>query len=164
MKWLYALALILGLYAPAYCQEIGIGDSLAVGIIQAGGLEGIGRVGASPSAVYQMVRNYSAEGLRDAVVILSCGASNNPDQIEFCLKDMDVLKLAGARIVLLGVGSSLPNSVEINKLLADIYRRLDKLERPPVAGEVAKCSVSQGKADARTAITSRLPRMSTHRA
>ena len=28
-------------------------------------------------------------------------------------------------------------AVEINKLLADIYRRLDKLERAPVAGEVA---------------------------
>lgn len=123
-KLLYALALILGLYGQAHSQEIAIGDSIACGLKTAGHLQGGCKVGASPMLVAEMVATYPSDLYKDQVVILSCGVSNNPAQIEFCLKDMDFIAEHGGRIVLLGVGTVIPGSYDLNSLLkayADVH-------------------------------------------
>ncbi len=121
MRWLYPLAFILGLCAPAYCQtwgnEIAIGDSIARGLKEAGHLRGGAVVGAAPRAIFHLLTTYPRADLKDQVVILSCGASNNPQQLPDCLADLDYLAEAGAKTILLGVGSSLPDSKAINELL-----------------------------------------------
>ena len=126
MKWVIpaVLCLLSSFVTPIQAQEIAIGDSIACGLKTAGHLQGGCKIGASPQAVAEMVWSYPSDLYKDQVVILSCGASNNPQQLEYCLKDMDWIVAHGGKIVLLGVGEVLPDSPEINDLLkayADVH-------------------------------------------
>jgi hypothetical protein len=113
-----ALTFLLLLSGQANAQtEIAIGDSIAVGLKLSGQLKGGAVVGASPRMVAHMVGTYPADLFKQAVVILSCGASNDTTQLGYCKEDVHYLTSLGAYVVLLGVGDVIPNSQQVNDIL-----------------------------------------------
>ena len=98
-------------------QEIVIGDSIACGVKDVGHLRGGCHIGASPLAVLHMVLSYPVEIFRDQVVVISTGTSNNSAQVSLALQMVQYLCDHRARILLLGVGDRLPDSVGLNDTL-----------------------------------------------
>lgn len=130
MGWSYRLlrasVLSVLLLTPlrGYAHEVVIGDSLACGVLDAGKLYGVCRVGASPKLVNFMLLQYPAEALKGSSVILSCGVSNNPSQIDYCRRDLAYLTANGAKVIMLGIGTSIPDSVALMqqlKLYSNLY-------------------------------------------
>ena len=111
MIWRLALGLailaFLYIHSEVSMAHVAVGDSIAVCMINGGadGQEGrTARVGASPAYILAMI---SALGpwISNRDIILSSGVSNNPSQIFLVGRQIDELRRAGARnIVLLGVG------------------------------------------------------------
>lgn len=110
---LYALAIIFASYAPAYSQEIAVGDSLAVGLE----LPGDAKIGRSPAAVVTALSGIPLRLLHQRVVILSTGLSNDPSQMDEAKLQLDMLEATGSKVILLGVGVVVPGSFEINAWL-----------------------------------------------
>ena len=112
------LPLLLLLSGPANADpEIAIGDSIALGLKEAGHLAGGAVVGAGPRAVAHMVGSYPTDLFKQAVVILSCGASNDTTQLGYCKEDVHYLTSLGAYVILLGVGDVIPKSQQVNDIL-----------------------------------------------
>lgn len=99
--------------APAHSQELAIGDSIAVGL----NLPGDAAVGRSPKAVVAALAMVPLEKLKGKVVILSTGLSNDPSQFEYVTLQLDMLRWAGAKVILLGVGDEVPRFVGLNRWL-----------------------------------------------
>jgi hypothetical protein len=115
MNWLYALAYTLLLCAPAYAGEIAIGDSIAVGL----NLPGSAKVGIGPKEVVRRIAMTPLNALHNNIVILSTGLSNDPDAANAEL-ELEMLHAVGARVVLLGVGIEIENSLVVNQWLKSI--------------------------------------------
>lgn len=112
MKLLYALAFICAICAPAYADEIAIGDSIAVGL----GLPGSAKIGIGPEAVLERIRR--APYVYGDVVILSTGLSNDPTASDDLIAQQIVaLQTNGAHVILLGVGEHVPNLWRLNEVL-----------------------------------------------
>jgi hypothetical protein len=105
---------------PAAGRELAIGDSLAVGLQDRCRLSGNGKIGRSPKSVLQVIETLPPGQLADATVILSSGASNDPDHADLALLQIASLKRAGAHVVLLGVGDGVRNYFAVNRELARI--------------------------------------------
>lgn len=103
-------------FSRAHSAELAIGDSIAVGLQ----LPGSAKVGIGPKEVVRRIGMTPLPELHDQVVVLSTGLSNNPAQSSYVLLQMKMLKAAGAKVVLLGVGATLPQSVKINQWLSDL--------------------------------------------
>lgn len=102
--------------------DLAIGDSIAVGLNDVMGLKPhgtpptttlggstIARVGISPSDVLANIKNlisHDANALRGKVVALSGGVSNGPSQFKLVTSELQAIKNAGARAVLVGVSGS----------------------------------------------------------
>lgn len=101
-RLLQILACLLCLSSsPAISQEIAIGDSIAVGL----NLPGDAAVGRSPKAVVAALAMVPVEKLKGKVVILSTGLSNDPSQLDQAVLQLQMLHWAGAKVILLGVGT-----------------------------------------------------------
>lgn len=100
------------------------GDSIAVGVRQAGGLAG-NAVGGRTSDQVLAALQADAEKLRGRQIILSTGASNDLNtnlgfQPQNIRKQLDILKGVGAKVVVLGVGSGVRDFGRVNAQLAQI--------------------------------------------
>jgi len=105
---------------PSIGRELAIGDSLAVGLQDECRLAGDGEVGRTPATVLQVIKGLPPEQLAGATVVLSSGASNDPDHADLALPQIAALKRAGARVVLLGVGDGVRNYKAVNRELIRI--------------------------------------------
>lgn len=114
------LLALLALSGPVAGRELAIGDSLAVGLHDICKLEGNGRIGRRPATVLQVIEQLPPGQLAGATVILSSGASNDPDHADLALLQIASLKRAGAHVVLLGVGDGVKNYDAVNRLLIRI--------------------------------------------
>lgn len=120
MKWLGAILVAAGFVLlmavaahSAEREEIAIGDSIAVGLE----LPGSAKVGLSPKAVVQRIAAMPVNDLYGHVVILSTGLSNDPKDFANVVLQLEMLRAAGAAVVLLGVGAEMKGSLEINQWL-----------------------------------------------
>ena len=108
------------LSGPVAGRELAIGDSLAVGLRDKCKLEGNGQIGRRPASVLQVIETLPPGQLAGATVILSSGASNDPEHADVALLQIAKLKLAGAHVVLLGVGDGIRNYQAVNRQLIRI--------------------------------------------
>jgi hypothetical protein len=115
-----AFVALLALSRPVAGRELAIGDSLAVGLQDICKLEGNGRIGRRPATVLQVIEQLPPGQLSGATVILSSGASNDPDHADLAFLQIATLKRAGARVVLLGVGDGVRNYEAVNRQLIRI--------------------------------------------
>jgi hypothetical protein len=115
-----ALLVLFALSAPVVGRELAIGDSLAVGLQDKCRLGGNGQIGRRPAGVLQVIETFPPGQLAGATVILSSGASNDPEHADVALLQIARLKLAGAHVVLLGVGDGVRNYQAVNRLLIRI--------------------------------------------
>jgi len=100
-----------------------VGDSLGVGVQQAGKYEGVTANSLPPQKVLDVVSKLSPLQVKDRDVILSGGASNAPDQAALVADQVQALKDKGAKsVTLLGVGDR-PDIAGANAALADIAQR-----------------------------------------
>ena len=107
-----------------------VGDSLGVGVQQAGKYEGRTAEGLSPQKVLGVVNGLSDLQVKDRDVILSGGASNDPAQTALVEQQVQALKDKGAKsVTLLGVGDR-PDIAAANATLADIAQRSGATFRP----------------------------------
>lgn len=84
---------------------IAIGDSLAVGMREANNLPGIGRVGAGPKEVYEMLQRFAtSESLSGRDVFIGTGMPNIPEQKKFIEQQIDFVRKQGGNPILIGVG------------------------------------------------------------
>jgi hypothetical protein len=97
----------------AHSAELAIGDSIAVGLQ----LPGTAKVGISPKEIVRRIGMTPLADLHGQIVVLSTGLSNDPKQSAYVLIQMKMLHAAGAKVILLGVGAAVKQSVEINKWL-----------------------------------------------
>jgi hypothetical protein len=115
------LVAVFALLDPASGREIALGDSLAVGLQDRCNIPGNGQIGRSPASVLRMIQSLPPGQLTGATVILSSGASNDPEHTDLALLQIAALKRAGARIiVLLGVGDGVRNYAAVNRQLIRI--------------------------------------------
>jgi len=110
--------------APASARELAIGDSIALGLQQQCQLEGNGQTGQTPARVLESIEAIPRFQLMGTTVILSSGASNDPDRADLAFLQIAALKRAGAHVVLLGVGEGVRNYDTINGMLAAIAQRM----------------------------------------
>ena len=105
---------------------VAIGDSIADGFIKNNGVDGLAKVGASPSQVLAMIDEYAANhNLKGKNVVLSTGASNNPAEIESIVpKQIEKLKSLGATPTILGTG---PGNSNVNLDELKVNERLSKI-------------------------------------
>jgi hypothetical protein len=84
---------------------VAIGDSLAVGMRDANKIPGLGRVGAGPREVLDMIKRFSAENsLSGRDVFIGTGMPNIPAQKKFIEEQIDFVKKQGGNPILMGVG------------------------------------------------------------
>jgi hypothetical protein len=102
-----------------------VGDSIGVLLQQhSDGFDSDAVVGRSPTQILRAIRNIATktpDALRGRDVILSTGASNNTQDVALAREQIKVLKQAGARVVMVGVGNRQDFvAADINKNLAQI--------------------------------------------
>jgi hypothetical protein len=84
---------------------VAIGDSLAVGMRDANKIPGLGRVGAGPREVLDMIKRFSMENsLSGRDVFIGTGMPNIPEQKKFIEEQIDFVKKQGGNPILMGVG------------------------------------------------------------
>jgi hypothetical protein len=84
---------------------VAIGDSLAVGMRDANKIPGLGRVGAGPREVLEMIKRFSMENsLSGRDVFIGTGMPNIPEQKKFIEEQIDFVKKQGGNPILMGVG------------------------------------------------------------
>lgn len=84
---------------------VAIGDSLAVGMRDANKIPGLGRVGAGPREVLDMIKRFSAENsLSGRDVFIGTGMPNIPEQRKFIEEQIDFVRKQGGNPILMGVG------------------------------------------------------------
>ena len=84
---------------------VAIGDSLAVGMRDANKIPGLGRVGAGPKEVLDMIKRFSMENsLSGRDVFIGTGMPNIPEQKKFIEEQIDFVKKQGGNPILMGVG------------------------------------------------------------
>jgi soluble lytic murein transglycosylase-like protein len=109
--------------APAgtTAQPVIIGDSIA----SSQGLGGQGVVGASPRAVLSQITNpNNPMNVQGRDVVLSGGASNNPQDVGVVEQQVNALKDRGARsVTVVGVGADNPKFAGVNEQLQQIAQR-----------------------------------------
>lgn len=120
-KLTLGLAAMFAFAAPAHASTYVIGDSIAVGIANANGLDRAGnnrwrKGGKDPVVILRYIDNFIATGhAHGAVVILSSGASNSTYErpngtgrnvdIANIRREIVRLKAAGSLVFLVGTGS-----------------------------------------------------------
>lgn len=86
------------------------GDSIANGIQTASGLPGNTKVGQGPRWILNAIQAWPREDLQGKNVILTCGAGNNPSQVNrYVPQQMKYLKDAGANVIVMGVSEIRPD-------------------------------------------------------
>lgn len=105
----YLMLLLTAAFGSSLAKEIAIGDSLAVGL----NLRGEARVGASPKDIVEMIGNIPLERLRGQIVFLSSGILNDPNQGAYVNTELDMLKAAGAHVILIGVSQKAPTALSL---------------------------------------------------
>jgi hypothetical protein len=114
-----------------------LGDSNAVGLNKAAGTSGDAVGGRTPKEIYDSLSKHFSD-YADKTVALSSGA-NPPHQgfdqgnLDYVRKTLQGLHAAGAKVVMMGVGSGVKDFMKINKGLADIA----KGEGATFSGELA---------------------------
>ena len=84
---------------------VAIGDSLAVGMRDANKIPGLGRVGAGPREVLDMIKRFSMENsLSGRDVFIGTGLPNIPAQKKFIEEQIDFVRKQGGNPILMGVG------------------------------------------------------------
>lgn len=95
-----------------------VGDSIAQGLAQAGGMTGVTQVGATPQDVMTAIQGMDPAAVAGRTVLLSSGASNNTAQLGLVDQQIAALRAKGAAGVrLLGVGDR-PDFAGVNEKLA----------------------------------------------
>lgn len=99
-----------------------LGDSIAQGFGQANGYNVQAKVGDSPQAVLDRINGLPEDGVKGHTVLLSSGASNNPQQLTLVQQQIKALMDRGAAGVrLYGVGPAVGNGVNdgLRQIAAD---------------------------------------------
>lgn len=115
----FAAAITMLLWAIGHpkAAELAIGDSLAVGVAAAEHSTGYAKIGATPKEVVALIGRTPLRDLHGQVVVLSTGLSNDMDTEDYVPIQLEMLKAAGAKVILLGVGVTLQGSLEVNTYL-----------------------------------------------
>lgn len=109
---------------------VAVGDSLGVGVGQAGKMRTFATEGAQPSAIAARINSDEFPALNGQDVVLSTGASNNPKDIASVEQQIRNLQGKGAgKITVLGVGDK-PEFAGVNDKLAALAKAYGADFRP----------------------------------
>ena len=106
---------------PTPTSYYAVGDSLAKGLINVG-MPGTAIEGIGAPAVLSLIQGIPASALKGQTAVLSSGASNSPDVNtvkQYVPQQIKALQAAGAKVILLGVGSKF-SATPINATLQTI--------------------------------------------